>query len=204
MPRTNIICLGDSITLGFDQPDCDKWTGVLQRRLDERQPGRFKVYNRGIGSQTAGQGLDRMSTDVVPHLPGIVLVEFGFNDAVILEGLRVPRLTIAEFKVKLREIHRIVTDHGGRAVFLVNHTQHDVIVQGNGQSYEESYAPYETAIRDVAAELRAPSIDLPRRMAERAVNLATFLAPDGIHLTTEGNRIYGEMVFEGLQAAKLL
>jgi len=28
--------------------------------------------------------------------------------------------------------------------------------------------------------------------------LAAFLAADGIHLTAEGNRIYGEMVFEGL------
>jgi len=195
----NIICLGDSITAAGDQPDGDKWTGVLQRLLEERAPGEYKVYNRGIGSQTAGQGLERIFLDVTPYLPGIVLVQFGFNDAVIFPGMLIPRLTVEEFKLKMQEIARITTLHGGRPVFIVNHVQHDKLEQGTGELYEETYARYEAAIREMLAEIPVPGIDLPRMMEERRVDLAAFLNPDdGIHLTREGNRIYGEMVFEGL------
>lgn len=194
---TNIICFGDSITAAAGA-DCDKWTGVLQRLLDTREAGLYKVFNRGIGGQTSAQGLTRIFSDVTPHLPGIVLVEFGFNDAVIMQGMLIPLLTIEEFKVKMREIHRIVSVHGGQTVFIINHTQHDKLEQGNGELYEDTYARYETAIRELIVELAIPGIDLPRMMTERQVNLATFLTDDGIHLTTEGNRIYAEMVYEGL------
>lgn len=171
---------------------------MLQRLLDERQPGAYKVFNRGIGGQTAAQGLDRMMGEVTPYLPGIVLVEFGFNDAVVPQGMLVPRLTVDEFKVKMREIARLAVAGGGRPVFIVNHTQHDVLQQGNGEPYEETYARYETAIRELLAELPVPGIDLPRMMEERQVDLATFLTADGIHLTRDGNRLYGEMIFDGL------
>ena len=198
---TRIICLGNSITQAFDQPDCDKWTGVLQQLLDRASPGAFKVFNRGIGGQTAAQGLDRMFSDVVPWLPAVVLVEFGFNDAVVPAQTMVPKLTVPEFKVKMREIHRIATTRGGTVVLIVNHIQHDVLVQGNGQPYEESYAPYEAAIRELAGELKVAAIDLPRLMTERRVDLTRFLAADGIHLTAEGNRLYAGMVFEALKPA---
>ena len=198
-----IVAFGDSITQAFDQPDCCKWTGVLQRLLDDRVPGAYAVVNRGIGGQTAAQGLERILTDVTPQLPGLVLVEFGFNDAVIPQGMLIPRLTVDEFMVKMREIHRIVTAHGGQTVLIINHTQHDVLRQGNGEPYEETYARYETALRTLAVELAVPAIDLPAAMAARGVDLAAFLTADGIHLTREGNRIYGEMVLAGLQAILL-
>jgi lysophospholipase L1-like esterase len=41
-------------------------------------------------------------------------------------------------------------------------------------------------------------------MAERQVDLAAFLTADGIHLTAEGNRMYGEMVFAGLPRLALI
>jgi len=201
---TNIICLGDSITAASDQPECDGWTGVLQRLLDGRAPGEFKVYNRGIGGQTAGEGLERIFLDVTPHLPGIVLVQFGFNDAVIYPGMLIPRLTVEEFTLKMREIARIVSLHGGRPVFIVNHIQHDKLEQGTGERYEETYARYEAAIRELLPDIPVPGIDLPRMMAERQVDLATFLTADGIHLTAEGNRMYGEMIFAGLPCLGLI
>lgn len=195
----NIICFGDSITQAFDQPDVHKWTGVLQRLLEERAPGTYLVYNRGIGGQTAAQGLERIFSDVTPYLPGLVLVEFGFNDAVIPQGMQVARYSTEEFAVKMREMHRIITAHGGQTVLIINHTQHDTLRQGNGEPYEETYARYEAVIRALAVELNVPSIDLPAMMTARAIDLAGFLTEDGIHLTQEGNRIYAEMVREGLR-----
>jgi len=120
---------------------------------------------------------------------------------VIYQGMLIPRLSVEEFKLKMREIARIVTAGGGQPVFIINHLQHDTIKQGTGEPYEEVYARYEVAIRALIDEIPVPGIDLPRQMEERQVDLTTFLNDmDGIHLTQEGNRIYGEMVFAGLQA----
>ncbi len=77
----NIICFGDSITEGGDFEKPKRWTSLLQARLDENYPKGYRVINRGIGGNTSAQGFDRFCDDVLPYLPGLLLVEFGFNDA---------------------------------------------------------------------------------------------------------------------------
>jgi len=195
-----IICFGDSITQAYGPPERDRWPMALQQRLDDWQPGRFKVFNRGIGGQTSSQGLDRIGCDVAPLLPGIVLIQFGFNDAVIMPGLKAPRVGVDGFQAKLREIHRVVRAGRGRPVFIINHTERSPDRQENGRTYQENYKPYDKALRQVAKSLRAAAIDLPLMMKERAVNLDAFLAADGIHLTPDGNHLYADMVFEGLRS----
>ena len=77
----NIICFGDSITEAAEVAPTARWPTVLQSKLDEWKPGRFKVHNLGIGGHTSAQGFDRLDEDLLPVLPGLVVVQFGFNDA---------------------------------------------------------------------------------------------------------------------------
>ena len=44
-----------------------------------------------------------------------------------------------------------------------------------------------------------PIIDLPQRIADRRINLDTFLAEDGVHLSKEGTQLYAQMVFDALK-----
>jgi len=117
----NIICFGDSITEGAEFPNNARWTSLLQKKLDEAKPGVFEVHNRGIGGNTSAQGFDRFWTDVLPLLPGILLVQFGFNDANVKDFSIVQRVGLAEFEKNLREFHRIAVTNNSVLVFILNH-----------------------------------------------------------------------------------
>jgi lysophospholipase L1-like esterase len=153
-----------------------------------------------VGGHTSAQGFDRLQGDVLPLLPGVVLFEFGFNDAFVQEFTVQPRVTLAEFHAKMTEMVRIVAANGGQPVLIINHTEDNQRPQGNGQSYSACYRPYDAALRELSAKLNIPAIDLPAMMLDRRVNLPEFLSADGIHLGITGNRIYAEMVCDGLIA----
>ena len=88
----NIICFGDSITEAAEVAPTDRWPTVLQSQLDEWKPDRFKVHNLGMGGHTSAQGFDRLDEDLLPVLPGLVLIQFGFNDANVRDWAVVPRV----------------------------------------------------------------------------------------------------------------
>ncbi len=197
----NIICFGDSITEAAEVAPTDRWPTVLQSQLDEWKPDRFKVHNLGMAGHTSAQGFDRLDEDLLPVLPGLVLIQFGFNDANVRDWAVVPRVGLDEFKKNLREFHRIITVRQGRSVFIINHTIGIVPgEQGNGQSYKDNAEAYNMAIGQIAEELQTSYIDLPSMMTQRQVDLGTFLAEDQVHLSADGNHIYADMVFDGLVA----
>lgn len=195
-----IICFGDSITEAAEVAPEQRWPRRLQYLLDELWPGGFEVLNRGIGGHTSAQGFDRLGTDVLPHLPGVLLVQFGLNDANVYDWARVPRVSLDEFRKNLREFQRIAVNSGGQCVFVVNHTLGEVPGrQGNNQSYQENFAPYNLVIRELAVTLNTPYIDLPAMTAAHKISVKDFVDSDGIHLTVKGNYLYAEMILAGLQ-----
>lgn len=197
----NIICFGDSITEGDEFPPECRWTTLLQEQLDNIQPGLCQVHNRGIGSDTTAQGLDRFAQDVLPLLPGLVLVQFGFNDANVPSWSDVPRVSLAEFERNLIEFHRVIVRKHGTCVFVVNHSIGAVTgKQGNGKTFNENYMPYSDAVRKLALELETPCVDLPLLMRQRGINLDDFLSLDLIHLSLEANELYADMIFEILRS----
>lgn len=200
----NIVCFGDSITAASGFAEGDRWPTILQGHLDAWRPGEYKVYNRGIGGNTSAQGYSRFHTDVAPFMPGVVLVEFGFNDAGVRPWSRKSRVGIEEFKANLRDFAYGARVLGGECVFIVNHTHRrpDDFGEpmGNGKTYAQSFRPYNPAIRAVAKATRRPLIDLPKMMREPRVDLDAFLRPDDkLHLSPEGNHVYAQLVFDRLK-----
>jgi len=196
----NIVCFGDSITHADNFAEGDRWPTILQVKLDAWDPGAYRVYNRGIGGHTSTQGLDRFETDVLPLLPAVVLVEFGFNDSYVRPWSKRPRVGLDEFKANLREIHRIVRARKGRCVFIANHTIGKLGGKGgNGRTHNANIAQHDRAVRQVAATLKAPLIDLPALMKRRKVLVGRFVCDDKLHLGVEGNHVYADMVFESLK-----
>jgi len=199
--KFNIICFGDSITAGAEFPEVFRWTTVLQELLEAAQPNLFQVHNRGVDGNTTAQGLDRFSGDVLPLLPGLVLVQFGFNDANVADWVRVPRVSLQEFERNMAEFHRAITRENGTCVFIINHSIGAVTgKQGNRKTYNENFLPYNKAIRKLATELKTPCVDLPLLMRQREINLDDFLSLDLLHLSLEANDEYAEMIFETLKS----
>ena len=195
-----IICFGDSITQGNE---CGAWPSILQEALNQWQPGLFEVINKGRSGDTSAQGFDRFESEVIPNLPGILIIEFGINDSNHRGWAKVPRAVPREFEKNMREFRRIATAKGSRCVFIINHWLQPriekYINQGNGRPYQENLEPYNTIIRQVAENHGDLIIDLPQRLTENKVNLATFLYHDGVHLSQAGTQLYGEWVFEALK-----
>ncbi len=193
----NIICFGDSIAEGGDFDKPKRWTSLLQARLDEKFPGSYRVINKGIGGNTSAQGFDRFFDDVLPYLPGLLLVEFGFNDANVKDWSIEPRVSLEEFIRNLREFHRITTAKNTSCVFILNHTIAEVDgSQGNGLTYNENLLPYDQAVIAMAEELKAEVIDLPGLMAVNGAPLKEYLSNDNLHLSEAGNKHYAQMVFD--------
>jgi acyl-CoA thioesterase I len=72
---TAIICFGDSITYGKGSGGAGRdYPAVLARMT------RIPVINSGINSDTTGEALKRLQTDVIDRDPLIVIIEFGGND----------------------------------------------------------------------------------------------------------------------------
>ena len=193
----NIICFGDSITEGGDFEKLKRWTSLLQDSLDEKYPEAYRVINKGIGGNTSAQGFDRFCDDVLPYLPGVLLVEFGFNDANVKDWSIEPRVSLGEFVRNLREFHRIATAKNTSCVFILNHSITEVDGrQGNGLTYNQNLLPYDQAVIKLAEELKAKVIDLPGIMAAKEIPLDEYLSDDNLHLSEAGNKHYAQMVFD--------
>ena len=191
----NIVCFGDSITYAKPAPEGDRWPTALHFDLNTWCPDHYPVFNRGIGGDTTAQGLERFPSEVMPLLPGMVLIEFGFNDANVRTWSRIPRVGLSEYRENLAEFARVLKENDSIPVFIINHTiTRGPKLQGNGRAYLENFKPYQTALREVAATAGASIIDLPAIMREREVDLDRFLLDDGLHLSVYGNRLYAEMI----------
>ncbi len=198
---TSIVCFGDSITSAFGFPELVRWPNQLQALLHDAFPNEYEVYNRGVGGNTAQEGIARFEGQVAPHLPGIVLIEFGFNDASVAEPLLIARNIPAAFEAHLKEIIRLVREKKGQPILIVNHPilKNGDVVQFNGKPYIENYAGYTDIVRHVAQETNTPSIDLESTILAANISLDDMLSEDKLHLTRAGNAIYAEHVFRGLK-----
>lgn len=195
----NIVCFGDSITQCGHLNKADRWPYKLQQKLNEWKLGYYHVYNMGRNGDTSTEGLNRFSYQVLPHLPSLVLVQFGFNDAKVPPWASISLVSLEEYRRNLRELHRATLAHKGQCIFTVNHPIDTVKrLQGNNKSYSENFAPYNHAVREIAAELAAPSIDLPRVMEERGISPENLVNENNPHLSRAGSHLYSDIVFTAL------
>lgn len=204
VPPKAIVAYGDSITRGYGVPTGQGWVEQLSSCLQAKAlPPGIAVFNAGGNGNTSREGLERIASDVVPHLPGLVFVEFGGNDAV--EGKR--HVSPEEFERNLLTIHDAVKGHGGEIVFVtfppVIDSRHAFgtdpyfVAQGG---LDRAVERYRQRTRDVAARLGSPLFDLDRLLRHKteAKNKEELTAPDGVHLTAAANEVVAHMILEFL------
>lgn len=196
-----VICFGDSITHAQACAEADRWTTQLAFQLEQASPGRFEVFNRGIGGNTTALALDRIQNDVISLLPGLVLIEFGINDAYVFPWAKIPRVALPGYMENLAEILRQVRAAQGEAVLIINHpitTRTDQHPQGNNISVGANLEPYSQEARAWARNENLTVIDLPELLKQEGVSMDEFWSDDGVHLSPLGNRLYANFVFSSL------
>ncbi len=75
-----IVCLGDSVSMGWRVGDNETFCRLLQQELAAELHRQVETINLGVGGYSSFQGVHYMKTRVLPLHPDIVTVEFGWND----------------------------------------------------------------------------------------------------------------------------
>jgi len=200
--KTTIVGFGDSITLASRQPDETKWLNLLGAELPQAVPDTdFEMINAGAGGNTTREGLARIDRAVIPPHPPYVLVQFGGNDATRDEARHVP---LDEYDANLETIRQRLVESTSAQIVLLTfpplieewhawgddpfYTQH-----GGQDTFVERYRE---RTRAFARAHGFPIADISQtlRSAMGKQDVATYILPDGVHLTTEGNRVVAESV----------
>lgn len=173
--------------------------------LERAAPGRDRVINAGFSGRHSGEGLDRMGEAVIPHLPGILLMQWGINDCYVHAWQLINRVSLDEFRRNMTEMVRIARSRGALPVIIIGHyiVDHGIFVQGNGLTQPENFAPYELAMRSLVSSLAVESIDLPAEVSQRGITPADFVCPDGVHLSALGHKVYADIVHTALGRIRL-
>jgi len=194
-----VVAFGDSITAtgsGEVRPD-RHWPRVVAGRTG------LEVVNAGVGGNTTTLGLDRIDRDVVAKKPGLVLVEFGFNDCHYPPGERAPRTSLELFERNLDCIVEHVTERtDARAALVVNHPttrEGEAHRAPNGRSYEENKRTYDEAARRVAGRTGSLLLDMEAAFRAAEGPLASLLISDGLHLSEAGDAVYARAVEDFLR-----
>ncbi len=193
-----IICFGDSITEsgGGD----GGWITLLGETLNADPERSCEMINCGFSGRTSGEGLDRLGEFVLPHLPGVLLIQFGINDAYVHLWQRISRVSVNEYARHLGEIVRIARERHSQPVIVVAHPlgSRNPGNQGNRLSQAQNVEPYQAIARRVAAEESVPCIDLPALARDRGLSAAEITGGDGVHLAPAGHTFLADAIGKNL------
>ena len=81
---TRILVVGDSLSAEYGLRRSMGWVSLLYRKLTSQYPG-VEIINASISGDTTSGGRARLAALLSRHLPQIVIIELGGNDA--LRGL---------------------------------------------------------------------------------------------------------------------
>ena len=101
----NIVCFGNSLTLGYGASPGKSYPDILRDKLE------MQVINAGVNGDTTIEALERLERDVLRHDPRLVIVEFGGNDFL----RKVPKETTIK---NLEEIVREIQGAGAMVVLV--------------------------------------------------------------------------------------
>lgn len=173
-PEVHVVALGSSSTAGAGASGlASSYPSRLDSELDSRFPGReVRVSNFGKGGQLADDMLERITTDVLPIQPSLVIWQTGVNDAIKGVPAIEFRETLTAGIKKLRA--------AGIDVILIDM-----------QFYPRServagYEGFVRVMREVAEETNVPLLRrfsiMKHLIKSGQYTSEQLLAPDGFHL----------------------
>ena len=192
-----IVCFGDSISAGWGLAPEYAWPALLGSYPDMQT---FTIIGAGVPGDTSEDALARIERDVLEHKPTIACIQFGLNDCMpegffADGGLAVP---LARFEQAIRRMANTIQASGAKIMLL---TSHPCAWEGDvGVRYEANRKQYNACLRAVAASMGLALCDIEEAWSGLdAKSLRLLLAPDGVHLSSRGNRAYADCVAQSLR-----
>jgi lysophospholipase L1-like esterase len=204
-PVHRIVCLGDSITAGGEQPGGYVW--LVRRYLAAMYPNHpIEVINAGISGHKSNDMLARFQRDVLDKKPDMVTISVGVND--VWHGFMDnhpagdgPRgIPLPAYRKNVEAMIDGAEKAGARVVIL----SATVIKETLDGPENRKAEPYNRTLRDLAAKHHALFVDYQKpfralisdyRAGTNSGDLV--LTVDGVHMNPLGNRV---MAFTLLKA----
>ncbi len=201
-----IVMFGDSTTA----PRPGAVEKVYAQRVAEALQGvasSLTIHNAGVGGNTTADALARMDRDVLAHQPRFVVVQFGINDSAIdvwkNPPAQEPRISPKEFEDNLRKIIARTRTAGADPILMTANPlcwtaklkerygkpPYDVSRSDGFES--PALVPYNEIIRNLAAELRVPLVDIHKQFQQRDTDK---LLLDGMHPSDAGHEVIAQLL----------
>lgn len=179
-PNKNIVlCVGDSLTEGYGLKSFEAYPALLQKKLDEVQPG-YQVINAGNSGDTTADGLRKIPELLETYKPEtihLVILALGANDSL-------KKRPIDQTRKNFVEILNIFKNHN-IPVLLVGYE-----VKRFGFSVQ-------SRLKNVYAEqAEAFQVPLVENMLEGVALKPDLNLSDGLHPNTQGTQIVFENIWE--------
>lgn len=195
-----VVYMGDSVTVGQHIDPALRWTSLVDQRLRGQFGDAVGTQNSGVSGETTRMGLERFPHAVQEFGPEVMTLQFGLNDCNCWrtdEGH--PRVSPPAFVANLNEMIDRARLFG--AVEIILATNHRTLRRGplpSGEAYEEANARYNGLIREVAAGSEVTLCDIWGAFVpydDAALERMLLPAPDALHLSEEGNRVYCDAIW---------
>lgn len=213
-----IACLGDSVTHGcfevfknrFGKVDTvyrpeSGYPARLRRRLNLLYPASaVNVLNAGVSGDSSAGGLRRLERDVLSHLPDLVTVNFGLNDA--MGG----RNALSNYRANMRALFSRILDSGAECMLVtpnrmcsyVSHALSDPDLRAIAASAAEiqtggTLDAFVEAAREEARRLNVPIADAYRvwnRLERSGADTTALLANAINHPIPEMHELFAEKI----------
>jgi len=180
MNDIKIVCIGDSLTEGYNIEQSYRWSNLLASELN------VDIINCGIGGDSTSGILARFKYDVIDNNPTHVLIMGGTND--VWYGVDTA-LIINNIHTMSRHAkhHNIVPIIGIPTPFYGMDNRLD------GENYSDTLEDFKNQLRAFCLADEKHYIDFSLHMTK------TMFLEDGLHPNEEGHRIMKENVKEGLK-----
>jgi lysophospholipase L1-like esterase len=193
--KTRVVCFGDSITKGQLAGADESYPAQLARLLG------VEAINSGVGGNTTDAAMQRFEKDVLAHQPAAVVILFGTNDSAMV-GPHKWKTPLAKYETNLRTMVERCQRAGAKVVlctmphivperYYPRHPKEFYDAEGGLEKVLDSYR---AAVRKVAADFKAPVVELEKPIAAAPA----YLNPDGVHPTAAGYKVIGELVAKTL------
>lgn len=176
-----IVFFGNSLTAGMGLDPNEAFPALIQKKLDSLQLD-YKVINAGLSGETTASGKNRLNW-VLNQKVDIFVLELGAND-----GLR--GIPLTETRNNLQSIIDIVLQKNPGTEIVLAGMQ---IPPNMGKAYT-------TEFRDIFPELaKKNNAALIPFLLKDVAGIPALNQGDGIHPTTEGQKIVANNVWETLK-----
>ena len=191
MDELMIMCFGDSITYGYCADYGKDYVSLFKAKVREDFPeDRITIRNRGVNGESSRNGLARLECELATYSPDLVIMLFGSNDSAYGPWYHVG---YEEFS---RNYDLIISGVKAAGAQLILITPPPVIEDEEMPFIENSVLEgYCEIIREKAEKNSLKLSDMNKAFKEHPP-LTALLQWDGVHISTEGYRLFFETVYE--------